>query len=234
MHQNSIGVGFDLDGTLFDSCSVSKMALRDGFKAFWEEVGVEGPVPSWDEVSRHIGLPSYGFFPALLPQSHKDQWRNLHRHIGQCEKMFLESGQGLTFEGVHETLKALKDSGYFLGCLSNASKVYFDSVLDCCKLREYFDKLTCIGEFRYVRKADILIQWSGELGGKEKLVYVGDRSADIEEAHVAGLKAVGVSYGYGARDELVKAEVVIDKIKDLLGILPNLYKFRGDPVGRPE
>jgi phosphoglycolate phosphatase len=224
MHQKSIGVAFDLDGTLFDSCSVSKAALREGFKSFWEEIGEEGPVPSWDEACSHIGLPSYGFFPALLPESHKDKWRVLHRHVGECEKKYLVAGKGLTFEGVHETLRGLKESGYFLGCLSNASRVYFDSVLDCCELRDYFDKLVCIGEFRDVRKADILKEWARELGGSGKLVYVGDRGADVEEAHIAGLKAVAVTYGYGAEQELGKADVVIKEMRALLNILPGLYK----------
>lgn len=166
MHRKFIGVAFDLDGTLFDSCSVSKIALSEGFKSFWEEIGEKGPVPSWDEACRHIGLPSYGFFPALLPESHKHHWKSLHRHVGQCEKMFLEKGQGLTFEGVHDTLRVLKETGYFLGCLSNASKVYFDSVLDCCELRSYFDKLVCIGESRELRKADILKNGRLNSGGK--------------------------------------------------------------------
>ena len=224
MHPKSIGVAFDLDGTLFDSCSVSKSAMREGFKAFWTELGEDGPVPSWDDIRQFIGLPSYGFFPALLPDSHKENWRLLHKHIGLCEKKRLQEGRGLTFDGVHETLQELLKSGYFLGCLSNASEIYFDSVLDGCRLRGYFDVLVCIGEKPAIRKTDVLAEWADGLGGTTNLLYVGDRLADVEAAHEAGLRAVGVTFGYGSREELLAADAVIDRMKDLLTVLPRFFK----------
>jgi phosphoglycolate phosphatase len=57
------------------------------------------------------------------------------------------------------------------------------------------------------------------LGGPEKLIYVGDRGADVDAAHSAGLIAVGVSFGYGTREELANAETIIDSMEDLLEIL---------------
>jgi phosphoglycolate phosphatase len=213
------GISFDLDGTLFDSCSVSKMAIKEGFDAFWEEIGEKGPVPSWEEIVEHIGLPSYGFFPALLPEKYKHLWRDLHGHVGRCERDRLSQGRGITFEGVHETLKQLKDKGFILGCLSNASRVYFDAVLDGCRLRDYFAKLACIGERPDLTKADILKEWADEAGGKDKLIYVGDRCGDIEAAHKTGLKAVGVSFGYGNKDELSGADVIIEKMEELINLV---------------
>lgn len=60
---------------------------------------------------------------------------------------------------------------------------------------------------------------------------MGDRGADVEEAHVAGLKAVGVTYGYGAREELCKAEEVIEKMGELAGVVERLFeKIITEPV----
>jgi phosphoglycolate phosphatase len=218
------GVAFDLDGTLFDSQSVSKMALEEGFEAFWNEIGEDGPIPAWEDSKVKIGLPTYEFFPALLPDSHKGLWRSLHRHVGKCERDRLETGKGLTQGGVHETMDSLKRSGYWLGCLSNASRGYFDAVLDGCNLRSYFDALVFLGESPGLGKSEVLVKWARVLGGKERLIYVGDRSADIESAHRAGIKAVGVTFGYGSREELVGAEAVIDKMQDLLPVVEILLK----------
>jgi phosphoglycolate phosphatase len=74
-----------------------------------------------------------------------------------------------------------------------------------------------------VYKSDILRIWAGELRGGENLIYVGDRGADIEAAHSAGLKAVGVTFGYGSRDELSSAEALIDSMDQLLNVLPRLF-----------
>jgi phosphoglycolate phosphatase len=222
MAQEPGSVAFDLDGTLFDSRSVSKAALEDGFKAFWEEQGEKGPTLSWDKASAHIGLPTYEFFPSLLPDTHKHLWRNLHRLVGRCERDRLEKGEGLTHEGVHEALSLLKKQRYWLGCLSNASRIYFEAVLDGCKLREYFNELACLGESPGRTKADVLLEW-GEASGREgKLIYVGDRSADVEAAHTAGIKAVAVTFGYGSREELAEAEAIVERMSDLPEVVRRL------------
>ena len=213
------GVAFDLDGTLFDSSSVSREALIQGFKAFWKELKEDGPIPDWEEAKVHIGLASYEFFPLALPESHKHQWRLLHKHIGLCEHEHLIRGRGLTFDGVHNTLSLPKSKGYFLGCLSNASKIYFDSVLDGCKLREYFSKLVYLGENIRLGKSQFLEDWAQELGGLEKLIYVGDRGADVDAAHIGGIKVVAVTYGYGQREELKAADASIDRMEDLIKLV---------------
>lgn len=218
------GVAFDLDGTLFDSRSISQASLYEGLKAFWEELGEEGPSPNWETARGLIGLPSYEFFPALLPESHKRLWRLLHSHIGRCESGRLREGRGLTFDGVHETLSELRKSGYFLGCLSNASSRYFNDVLDWCDLRKYFLKLNYLGENPEVGKEDILREWSADLGGADKLVYVGDRMTDIRAARMAGVGSVAVSFGYGTYDELKGADMIIVRMSDLPDVLQGFFR----------
>ena len=213
-------IGFDMDGTLFNSFSVSYDAMREGFAAFWNELGEDGPVPSWDTIKRLIGLPSYEFFPAALPESHREHWKILHKHIGDAEKRRLSDGNGRCFDGIHETLGQLKTRNYILACLSNASRRYFDAVLDSCALRGYFDELAYLGEDPHRSKVDVLSEWAIEYGGKDRVCYIGDRQADIEAAHGAGVGAIGVSWGYGLRRELASADRVIHRAAELLDIFP--------------
>jgi len=217
-------IGFDMDGTLFDSFSVSFDALREGFEAFWEEMGEDGPIPSWETLKNLIGLPSYEFFPSALPESHKDHWELLHKHIGNAEKQRLSEGRGKCFDGVHETLGELASRGYILACLTNASRRYFDAVLDGCELRGFFREMSYLGEDMYRSKTDVLSSWSIEYGGGETLIYIGDRRGDIEAAHGAGVRAIGVTWGYGASKELAPADRVIDRVTELLEIFPNRKK----------
>jgi phosphoglycolate phosphatase-like HAD superfamily hydrolase len=208
-------VAFDLDGTLFNSRSVSFDAIRVGFERFWADYGVKGPVLSWDRVKRNIGLPSYEFYADLLPEGYKENWKILHRYVSEAEQRHLAEGRGRTFHGVHATLDRLLELGFELRCLSNASKRYFDAIMDECNLRRFFSKMMWLGEDLAHSKTDILARWAREVG-KENILYVGDRLGDVRSAHAAGIDVVAVSYGYGERDELGEAEAVIDQFPDLL------------------
>lgn len=53
---------------------------------------------------------------------------------------------------------------------------------------------------------------------KEETLYFGDTAVDMDTAHAAGLKAVGVLWGYRPRTELeeAKAEIIIEKPEEIL------------------
>jgi phosphoglycolate phosphatase len=215
---NISAIGFDMDGTLFDSASVSYDSLKDGFKKFWDEIGEQGETPSWEKVKGLIGLPSYAFFPAVLPPKYHDRWKILHKFLGDAEDQRLRNGSGRTFDGVHETLTELKRRDYKLLICSNASNVYFNAVLDGCDLRKYFSKFSNLGENPNRVKSDVLRGWAGEFGGRDSIIYTGDRGTDIESAHMAGIKAVGVTWGFGTPAELVEADWLIESMSELLAI----------------
>ena len=51
----------------------------------------------------------------------------------------------------------------------------------------------------------------------KKAVMVGDRHYDVEGANAVGIKTIGVTFGYGTRDELEKAGAmtVVDTPKEI-------------------
>jgi phosphoglycolate phosphatase len=212
-------VVFDMDGTLFNSFTVSYDAVREGFEKLWEEIGESGATPSWQKVKRYIGLPSYEFYPAILDPKYRQYAEKIEEYVGAAERRKLTDGYGRCFDGTHSTLQALKDRGYVLGCLTNAGKRYFDSVMDNCRLREFFSISRHLGESLYLTKSAVLKEWSAENGGGDALIYVGDREGDIRSAHDAGVQAVGVTWGYGSPSELASAEAVIDRMPELLDVL---------------
>jgi phosphoglycolate phosphatase len=48
---------------------------------------------------------------------------------------------------------------------------------------------------------------------------VGDRRYDVEAARAHGLRAVAVTWGFGTRDELAPADVLVDDAGRLLAVL---------------
>lgn len=56
-----------------------------------------------------------------------------------------------------------------------------------------------------------------KLGGSpDKALVAGDRADDIEGGHSAGMRAAGVLYGYGSREELSGAEYLCESPADIV------------------
>ena len=59
----------------------------------------------------------------------------------------------------------------------------------------------------------------------ENTVMIGDRAYDMEAAVEAGIRRIGVTYGYGTEEELVQAgaETAADSPSGIYGALRRLY-----------
>lgn len=55
---------------------------------------------------------------------------------------------------------------------------------------------------------------------RERVLYVGDSGVDIETAHRAGIKAVGVTWGFRSRSELeaAGADRIVDRAEEILSL----------------
>ncbi len=73
-----------------------------------------------------------------------------------------------------------------------------------------------------MRKEDVIAYALETLGTEpDAAVMVGDRLHDIEGAHACGLPALGVTYGYGSRNELTAAgaDALADTPSDAVRVL---------------
>ena len=67
-------------------------------------------------------------------------------------------------------------------------------------------------------KAQTVARAQRALGAPDAVV-VGDRFYDVDAAHACGLRAIGVTWGVGDREELSGAEVIVEQPTDLLTLL---------------
>jgi phosphoglycolate phosphatase-like HAD superfamily hydrolase len=54
----------------------------------------------------------------------------------------------------------------------------------------------------------------------EQTWAVGDTPRDVEGAHAAGIRCVGITLGGFGRDDLAEADAVVERFPDLLRVLP--------------
>ncbi|WMJ88337.1 HAD family hydrolase [Anaerocolumna sp. MB42-C2] len=204
---------FDLDGTLLNTLE----DLTDSVNYALGKFGY--PLRSIDEIRRFVGNGVKVLINLAVPNGtsaeESDKCLELYR------KHYSENLQNKTrpYDGISEMLKCLKEMGIKLAVVSNK---YDTAVKALCNdyFREFIE--VAIGESQGVAKKpapDSVYAALKVLGSnKEETLYVGDSDVDVHTAHNAGIKCVGVTWGFRNRD-ILKAEganYIIDKPEDLL------------------
>lgn len=207
---------FDLDGTLLNTLddladSVNYVLKAHGF-----------PAHSRDEVRHFVGngvpLLIERAVPAGTSREIYEQCLaefKSHYEQNMCNK----TGP---YTGIPELLAALQDRGVGMAIVSNK----FDAAVKELCHRYYGDFIhVAIGERADVRKKpapDSVFTALRELGsGAEGALYMGDSDVDIQTARNAGLKSVGVTWGFRDRSLLEQegANYIIDYPAQLLKIV---------------
>jgi phosphoglycolate phosphatase len=191
---------FDLDGTLTDSQPGILKCMRHALT----EMGLE--VPPDEALIRFIGPPTSDTFRELLGSS--DPELNL-RAISIYRERFARLGmfENSVYPGVVAGLGALRQAGYPMLVVTSKPEVYANQIIDHFELREFFGHVygsELSGERAH--KGELIAHVLASEGiASENAWMFGDRLHDIRGAKLNGLRAAGVLWGYGSRDELTLA-----------------------------
>jgi phosphoglycolate phosphatase-like HAD superfamily hydrolase len=212
---------FDLDGTLFQTETVTVPATRAAFAA-------HGLTPPTDaEICSFIGRPSADFDAWLRTLCPPPVAETVLKAAADRE-LALISANGRLYPGVPEALAELRGAAASLAVCSNGSGRYVQAVLAAHGLDGFFD----VVRFRTPRdtsKLQMVRELIGQLrrSPRQPGVIIGDRHNDVEAAHANGLLAVGCAYGYAADGELDAADAVAATPTDLPGLIRSLLKGTG-------
>lgn len=203
---------FDLDGTLTDPqegiCKCINHALN--------HYGMKKPLK---ELTKYIGPPLLKSFAELVGEENaKDaivKYRERFSTIGLYENEI--------YPNVKETLALLKDKGFVLCTASSKPQIYVEKILHHFDIAQYF---TVIGgstlDGKVSEKEDVILLVLEQLAAdKKEVVMVGDTRFDLIGAEKMGLDAIGVTYGFASKDELVCYPhiALIDSISEITNIL---------------
>ena len=117
------------------------------------------------------------------------------------------------YEGVVQMLEALRNAGRILLVVTAKPRDMAERVLNHTGIDQYFQAV--IGPAREDKKTDkgsllkkalsFLATTRTDHFQVERTVMVGDRMFDMKGAGEAGIRSIGVLYGYGDRQELINA-----------------------------
>ena len=188
---------FDLDGTIADSRELARQSYKHvfaqmGYGEITDELADSFNGPDADEVCRVMGIGP--------------DRRALYDRLVDETDVALVRTVGRMFPGTDAMLAALSRRAV-LAILTNGSHAYCEACIDEFALAPFIALHS--GFVSGVSKAQRMQLWAGKLGAR-RIVAVGDRCTDIQNAREAGAFAVGVTYGMGTREELADADALCD------------------------
>lgn len=211
---------FDLDGTLTDPA----LGITNSILYALRQMGVDPPVR--ESLYRFIGPPLAKTFLEFFPEERVQEAIDTYR-IYFREKGMLENA---VYDGIPELLHELKRQGIPAAVATSKPEEFAVTILKHFGLADCF---TVIGgatmdgsrgekqqviEYVLNKLPDSKLKMSAY---NTQYIMVGDRKYDIEGAKAMGMTAVGVSWGYGSREELKNAgaDAIVDTPTQLLDII---------------
>ncbi len=219
-------VVFDFDGTLVDSQWMIAQSMARAFEA----EGLPAPAPA--AVRRVVGLRLEMAAARLLPDpgdmDTAARIADSYRKASQALHARGEVHEPL-FPGARATLERLDQPHVSLGIATGKGRRGLLSSLERHGLSEFFVTLQTADDGPGKPHPEILHRAMAEVGaGRAETVLIGDTTYDMEMAANAGVRAVGVGWGYHGSEELTAsgAARVIESFDDLLPCLANLTRQR--------
>jgi phosphoglycolate phosphatase len=214
---------FDCDGTLVDSQANIVAAMAHCFAVH----GLPDPDPV--AVRRIVGLSLIEAMQALLPGAPDEQHRALAEDYKSAFRTLRGNG-GLAeeplFDGIVESLDAFAADGWLLGIATGKSDRGLALILDHHRLTGRFVTLQTADRHPSKPHPAMIHAAIAEAGARpETSVMIGDTSFDMAMGVAAGVRSIGVAWGYHAPDELrdAGALAVADHARDLARLANGTY-----------
>lgn len=189
---------FDLDGTLTNSAPGIKRSLRYAL----DKLGVTGYDPA--VLDKFLGPPLIWSFKTYMGLDDDTAAEGLRLY----RQDYNERGgkyDAEVYDGIPKLLAALRDSGVPLGVATVKPENTAKEVLEHFDLMKYFETVSGgAPEEKKAEKKEMILRALErmDISADDSVLMIGDRVFDIEGGIAAGVKTLGVGYGFGGSAEL--------------------------------
>lgn len=215
---------WDVDGTLVDSRDVIQACMETAFR------GAGLPPPDYDATRRIVGLSLMEALGTLAPpdigaarlaelvEAYKQSFVVHRTQPGYREPLY---------EGALELLEELKAQGWLMAIATGKSHRGVDALFEKHNLRHFFDTVWCADDGPGKPHPFMVEQAMNALGcAPQESLMIGDAIHDMAMGKAAGVRALGVSWGFGRAEELAAAGA--DEIHNSFETLArSLHTFAG-------
>lgn len=205
---------WDLDGTIINSEEGITKCVQYALRAH----GIEEP--DLKKLLCFIGPPLEPMFREKYGMTEEEAWQGVVKYRERFDvKGIFECS---LYDGVKDVIMSLKEKGYVLALASSKPEVACRRILNHLGLMPYFDKVvgsTLDGSIS--TKEEVLEELGRRMAslaiGKDEMCLIGDTKYDAWGAKAFGIRCIGVSYGFGTREDMLAAgaEAVFDMIEEV-------------------
>ena len=184
---------FDLDGTLTNSEKGITTCAAYALK----KMGRQVPPP--ETLRKFIGPPLAESFSMYCGMNAEDTekavklYRERYIPVGWAENQ--------VYPGIRSLLKMLKQEGAQVLIATGKPQEPSERIISHFRLEKYIDGIAGPRENEPYGGKNMLIRRVLEGRTYQNAVMIGDRSSDVTGAKKAGIEGIGVTYGFGEKDE---------------------------------
>ncbi len=190
---------FDVDGTLVNSREAMTQAADTAFARLGRAP------PPYEALRQIVGLNLVEGLAKLAPDLDsrglealatlfRSSFAELHRDPAFIEPLF---------EGAADLLDRLKREGWRIAMATGKSRRGVDTIIAMHRWADLFDSTHCSDDGPGKPHPSMLIEAMKVLGmDRRDTVMVGDTAFDMQMARSAGVRAVGVAWGFHTRQEV--------------------------------
>ena len=191
---------FDLDGTLIDT----RTDIANACNHALEQCGF--PQRDIKEYNMLVGRGIDNLFRGAMPASEVNE-ENVARMRSLFVPYYNEHGCDWTrpYDGIMDILEVLKDKGLHFAVASNKYQEGTQSLVEKFFGKYDFVKILGQREGRPIKPDPQIVDEAMEgVPGirKDEVIYVGDSNVDMETGINAGVRTIGVTWGFRTREEL--------------------------------
>jgi phosphoglycolate phosphatase len=190
----------DLDGTLTDNFAGISRSIRHALAA------LGAPEPDDAALRGCVGPPLRRSLPTLLGT---DDATVVEAAIGHYRERYADVGwqENEVYAGVADAIASLAAAGTTLYLCTSKPQPFAERIVARFGFRPYFAGVYGADLAGALDDKAALVAHLGRCAALDlaSCVMIGDREHDVRAARVNGARAVGVLWGYGSREELVRA-----------------------------
>jgi phosphoglycolate phosphatase len=206
---NFKGVIFDLDGTLLDTLD----DLTDAVNAVMKTCNF--PVHDRHAVRSFVGSGIRTLMKRAIPEDERTA-EMTDRCFAGMMAVYRENYKNKTmpYAGITDLLDALSERNIPMAVFSNKADELTKKLTGALLPYQFVCVQGMTTEALKKPNPTVALELAGKMGLKpEECLYVGDSDTDMQTANNAGMYALGVSWGFRDRDDLIAAgaKELIDK-----------------------
>ena len=204
----------DFDGTLTDSIPPAITAIQKMLKT----LGL--PFKSKEQINKYVG---YGEIPLMEGSIGSKDPALMKKAMKLYEDIYMKEGikKVALYPHVSKFLEYFKDKPKII--VSNKKDIFIKMILKNLKLSKHFkevhggDTMPCLKPDPYA----INMMAKKYRIKKDRILFIGDMTVDIETGKNAGVRTCAVTYGFDSMDKLKKhkPDIMINDLMELKGLI---------------